>query len=110
MFPCINFLTMRHKLDGFHASCLRRILRIPAAYTSRISNERVYAEAGEMKLSRQLVERQLGSLRKNLAAPADCAVRAATFLPNSSTPITAAFVRKVGRPRHTWAEQLMQIF
>jgi hypothetical protein len=100
----------QRKLDGFHASCLRRILRIPAAYTSRISNERVYAEAGEMKLSRQLVERQLGSLRKILAAPADCAVRAATFLPNSSTPITAAFVRKVGRPRHTWAEQLMQIF
>jgi hypothetical protein len=35
----------RRRLDGFHARCLRQILKIPPAYFSRISNQKVLASA-----------------------------------------------------------------
>ena len=32
---------MRRRMDGFHARCLRKILKIPAAYVSRVSDDSV---------------------------------------------------------------------
>jgi hypothetical protein len=52
----------RDKLDAFPARCLRRILGIAPSYWSRISNNDVLHRAGAQKLSRILLERQLGFL------------------------------------------------
>ena len=47
------------RLDAFQARCLRRILRIPHSYYSRISNATVLERASRNKLSCLLLQRQL---------------------------------------------------
>ena len=50
----------RRRLDGFQARCLRRILRIPPAFVSRVSNEQVRQQAGgQTKVSLMLLRCQL---------------------------------------------------
>ena len=97
----------QRKLDGFYCRCLRRILHIMPAYISRISNDVVLQRAGQIKLSTLILKEQLLYLSKVASAPAHDLLRNATFLPHVLVPRMAAFVRKVGRPRHTWAEQLL---
>ena len=36
-------------------------------------------------------------------------LRLATFKDDTLIPLPAFYVRKVGRPRHTWAEQLIRL-
>ena len=45
----------RRRINGFYARCLRRILRIPAAFVSRATNAIVFAQAGVRPLSDQLL-------------------------------------------------------
>ena len=47
------------RMDGFHARCLRRILCIPAAFVSRVSNRSVLEAAQAKPLSELLMDRQL---------------------------------------------------
>eukprot|EP00959_Pyramimonas_sp_CCMP1952_P059992 1253339-Pyramimonas_sp.AAC.1 len=49
----------RRRLDGFQARCLRRILHIPHAYISRVSNEQVLLQAGQQRYTVQLLRHQL---------------------------------------------------
>lgn len=49
----------RQCLDAFQARCLRRILKIPPSYVSRVSNETVLSIAGGCPLSHTLLQSQL---------------------------------------------------
>ncbi len=95
------------RLDGFYCSCLRRILRIPAPYVSRVSNARVLQQSGCQQLSVTIREAQLALLDKVLHDPSLDVLRGASFHGRTLLPETAAWVRKRGRPRQNWIEQLM---
>lgn len=100
-------ISEQRKLDGFYCSCLRRIAKIPHAYYSRVSNKSVLQCFGADRLSTTLLRQQLLLLQKVASAPVSSPMRRATFHKETLTPLTNAFVKRVGRPRHTWAEQLL---
>ena len=99
----------RRRLDGFMARCLRRILHIPSAYISRISNASVYLRAGVKPLSEQLLKHQLLFLRKVALSGADSPVRRDTFVEGSLNPQIGRRVRKKGRPPQDWTSQLLRV-
>ena len=99
----------RRRLDGFYARCLRRILRIPAAYVSRVSNTKVLLQAGVKPFSEQLLFRQLALLGKVARSPTENPLRKDTFVPGSVTPQIGRTMRRVGRPRQNWTEMLMKV-
>ena len=81
----------------------------PPAYVSRISNAEVLRKAGQTALSSIILQSQLRLFSEIAQSPVSDPLRAATFHGEGVTPITNAFVRKQGRPRHTWTEQLLNI-
>jgi len=96
------------RLDGFHVRCLRKMLRIPVAYVSRISNKIVLQGAKQLPLSESIRAKQLKLLGQILTDPAkDLLKQVAFHHGNVMTPTTPAYVRRVGRPRHNWTEQLI---
>ena len=99
----------RRRLDGFHARCLRRILRIPAAYISRVSNEEVRQRAGVIPLSETILKRQLYLLRKVAISPQGDPLREDTFRESSILPQAGRYVRKIGRPRQEWCSELLKV-
>lgn len=101
-------LSEQRKLDGFYCRCLRRILRVQPAFLSRVSNTSILTRCGQAPFSKRLISDQLVLLGKVATAPSDDLMRKATFHKATLVPRTAAFVRKVGRPHHTWAEQLLK--
>jgi len=98
----------RRRLDGFVARCLRRMLGIPSAYISRVSNASVYAQAGIQRFSDQLLKQQLVLLGKVALAPDGSPLRNNTFAHGTLIPQIGRFIRKVGRPRQNWTSQLVQ--
>ena len=104
---CLGLAEQR-RVDAFQNYCLRRILRIPPAYVSRISNAEVLRKSGQELLGNMILRQQLQLFGQVVQSPMSDPLRAATFHGEGITPITAAFVRKRGRPRHTWTEQLLQ--
>ena len=97
------------RLDGFHARCLRKLLRIPPAYVSRISNSSVFTKASSKPFSSQLRRHQLLLWGSVAAEPDDSIIRETIFCAGSILPKEAAATRRVGRPRHTWANELHRI-
>ena len=97
------------RLDGFHAKCLRKMLKIPAAYISRISNDSVRNKAGVQPLSASVAKAQLALMEAVLNQPEKMALRRVAFQGTTTRPMTDAYVRKVGRPRHNWCEQVMKM-
>jgi hypothetical protein len=97
------------RLDGFQARCLRQAFGIAHSFRSRVSNQRVREIAGRQPLSQQIKDVQLKLLEKVLTVPSKKELRDATFLPQTDIPLTSAYVRKVGKPRHNWAEQLLKM-
>ena len=61
--------SQRRRLDGFYARCLRKVLSIPSACISRVSNAEVYSRAGVAPLSVQLLKKQLLLLGKAALSP-----------------------------------------
>jgi hypothetical protein len=98
----------RRRLDGFYARCLRRVLRIPAAFYSRVSNKTVFERAGVLPITEQLLHRQLVLLGKAARSPADSLLRSCVFIDDGLCPQVGRFVRRVGRPRLDWVSQVMQ--
>jgi sorting nexin-29 len=98
----------RRRLDGFYAIGLRRVLRIPAAFISRVSNKTIFEKAGVRPLSEQLLKRQLVLLGDVAGLPAGDPLRRNTFIGSSLTPSVAHYVRKVGRPKQNWTEEIMK--
>ena len=98
----------RRRIDGFQARCLRRILRVPAAYYSRIPNTSVRDRARTRPLSNMLLERQLlmfGEIARMDGGP----LRDTVFAPGKVELAELAGRRRRGRPRHTWAKQLQML-
>ena len=96
------------RLNGFQARCLRRILRIPSSFVSRISNKSVVERAKTKSFSSQLLKQQLLLLGRVAHAPAHDVLRRLTFVGESLQPMTHRFVRKVGRPRQEWAPKMLK--
>ena len=99
----------RRRLDGFYARCLRRILRIPAAYYSRVSNQTVFGRAGVVPLTRQLARQQMLLLGQVARAPANDPLRRDTFVSDSLQLRISQYIRRVGRPRQNWTEELLKL-
>ena len=104
---CCLVKVQRRRLDGFHARCLRRILGIPAAYISRVSNAAVFAEAGAKPITEQLTGRQLMLLRRVGKSPAGSSIRKNTLRGDSATPVVGFYIRRQGRPRYDWTSQAL---
>ena len=91
------------KLDGFHARCLRSILKVPHAYLSRVSNAQVLQQAGVPALTQTLRERQL-KLFGELARKGDTSLlRQVVFQPGTLEARRWPGLRRQGRPRQAWA-------
>jgi hypothetical protein len=100
--------TTAARLDAFQARCLRRILKIPPAYVSRVSNEEVRLRARTEQVSQLLRRRQqLFYVTLVLKADAD-PVRQRILMPGSVVPRQVAFRRRRGRPRLSWTAQAFQ--
>ena len=98
----------RRRLDGFVARCLRRILCIPAAFVSRVSNATVYEKAGMRPFSQQVLKHQLHLLRKVAVQGAGHPLRVDTFEGTTLNPQIGRYVRRIGRPRQDWTTQLLR--
>ena len=98
----------RRRLDGFYARCLRRVLGIPAAFVSRVSNKSVFEKACVQPLTEQISFRQLVLLGKVARSPADSLLRRCVFIDDTLIPEVGRFVRRVGRPRLDWTTELMK--
>jgi len=98
----------RRRLDGFYVRCLRKVLGIPAAFYSRVSNKIVLERAGVLPLTEQILKRQLVILGKVARSPADSLLRRCVFRDDSLIPQVGRYVRRVGRPRQDWASQVMR--
>ena len=98
----------RRRLDGFYARCLRRILRIPPAYLTRVSNAKVLEKAKVQSLSEPLLHRQLLLLGKAATSMDGSPMRSDTFKEGGIIPQMGSFIRKKGWPRQDWTTQLMK--
>lgn len=96
----------QRRLDGFHAYCLRRILGIQAAFISRVSHAKVFEKAAQERVTKQLLKQQLLYFGKIARMGEDSVLRRSAFH-HGLMPCTAFYVRKAGRPRKTWTEQLV---
>lgn len=99
----------RRRLDGFHARCLRKILRVPCAFVSRVSNAAVLARAEVQAFSEQLLRTQLILLGKVARSPDGDPLRVDTFAAGTVNPQIGRYVRRLGRPRQDWTTELMKV-
>ena len=89
----------RGRLDGFQVRCLRRILKVPPSYYSRIPNLQVLTMAGQKRL-REMLMRQQMILMGNLAfRPPHEPVRSSIFQSHSFELRPLPGPAKRGRPR-----------
>ena len=95
----------RRRLDGFQNRCLRRILRIPPAFISRVPNAEVLRRARCHTATDMLLQRQL-LFGKALRCPFDHVMHQTAFIPGSLQPATSRFVRRVGRLRREWVTEI----
>ena len=98
----------RNKLDAFHARSLRRILGIAPSFWSRISNKGVLDRIEAPKLSRILLEQQLGFLGTLARRPDTCPVQKFVFGPQlSRKPVE--YKRRQGRPNIEWVAEVFKV-
>jgi hypothetical protein len=97
------------RLDGFQAGCLRQILGIPCSYVSRISNQRVREQCDVQLFSKTVRRAQLQLLGQVITNEKRTVLKDVTFHGETFQSETSAFVRRVGRPRQNWTEQLLAI-
>ena len=100
--------SQRRRLDGFYARCLRRVLHIPAAFVSRISNSVVFKRASVQPITEQLLRKQLVLFQQVATAPQGDPLRRDTFVAEGMDPMISHFIRRVGRPRLDWTQELLR--
>ena len=76
---------------------------------SRVSNKSVQEQCCLKQLSQTIREMQLKLLGKVLTDPRKQVLREVAFHKDSLDSETSAFVRRVGRPRQNWTEQLIGV-
>ena len=85
-----------------------KILGIPPAFLSRVSNERVFQVAGQTRASALLLQRQLSLLGEVLRAPQTSPLSYLSFTPGTDQPAVSRYVRRVGRPHREWIPTVLQ--
>ena len=95
------------RLDGFQCRCLRKILKVPPSFYSRVSNAEVLRRAGHASASSLLLQRQLVLFGRVARGPDDSPCKVVSFIPGTWTPATNRYVRRVGRPRKEWIPTLL---
>ena len=110
LWPSVLWLgrVARRKLDGFHARCVRIILRIAPSYYSRVSNADVLKQMRAPTLSSMVLEQQLGYFGKLARRPSSCGVRGIIFQDDLSLK-TFSVARRRGRPRLEWGNELFKV-
>ena len=98
----------RRRLDAFHCRCLRRMLRIPHAYYSRVSNHDVLARAMEGKLSDALLKCQVRRYCQIQSLAAGSLVKR-VVCNDHGAPIAWASRRCRGRSRQRWASEVFKL-
>ena len=110
---------LRQKIDAAQARYLRRILKLPAAYISRISHQEVRRRCSTYRFSTFIFRAQLRWLGHILRKPATDPLRRILFEPNSplnprrppSLNPNRPARQRVGRPQTDWAQfLLLQIY
>ena len=99
-------------LEYIHARCLRRILKIKAAWWSRISNSEVLRKAKCAPILHHIRRKQLALLGHILRRPFDDPDRLSCFEPNTHLDPRRPpdCHRRVGAPRKTWFKTLEPLF
>ena len=98
----------RWRLDAFHCRCLRRILRIPPSFVSRVSNQTVLEGGKSTALSGSLIERQKKLYSSIAQLPEDSLVRL-VVCDSSGMPVRWAGRRRQGRPRQQCAAEVFKL-
>ena len=96
------------RLVGFYCRCLRKILRIPSAFISRISNSKVLQRAGVTPFTNQILKQQQALLIKVASSAPGCILRNSTFIGETLTPQVGRYVRRIRRPRQDWISEVMR--
>ena len=94
--------------DAFHCRCLRKMLRIPCSYLSRISNEEVLGVACQQRLSTLLQERQVQQYKRIAHLTNDSLVRQ-VVCNSSGEPMEWHCRRGRGRPRQMWSQSVYKM-
>ena len=105
LVPLVFTVAQKRRVDGFQNRCLRRIIGVPPAYISRVSNDAVLPKASYRCATRLLLKRRLQLFGKILRSPEGHPLRTAAFIPGTNTPATERFVRRVGRPAKEWVRE-----
>ena len=98
------------RMDVFQASCLRKMLRIKPSFISRVSNATVRELARQPPLSQLIRTSQLKLMHKVLNNQQKLELRRAAFHRHTMTSTTDAFVRRIGRPRQNWTEEILKAY
>ena len=94
------------RLDAAQARWLRRIMHIPSAYYSRITDETVRERSQQVRWSSQLLQRQLVLYGHILRLENSDPLRMATFDDNLNQPSPPGSSKKRGRPRSFWVKEV----
>ena len=97
----------RRRIDGFQARCLRKLQGIQHSYYSRVPNSEVLRRAGQKALSLTLLGQQMRFLGE-IACRDPGPIRDSIFKPGSLVLVDEDWARKQGRPRHTWAGEVLK--
>ena len=97
--------TYRARIDAFHYQCLRRILRIPPSFISRVSNETVLNLSGQTSMTTLLQNRQKFLYKKIQQLSENDSLKR-LVCNESGTPIDWSRNRRRGRPRQMWSHSV----
>ena len=81
----------------------------PQDHVSWASNQRVREQAGVQPFSKAVRRAQLQLLGKVIGDDKKKVLKEVTFHGDTLDPETSAYVRRVGRPKQNWTEQLITI-
>ena len=96
------------RLNAFQCYCLRRILRIPPSYVSRVSNLRVLERACQTQYSDLLQQRQIRLYQKVQSMPVESMLRRLVCNLNGC-PKQWHYHRNRGRPQQRWAQSVFKL-
>jgi len=97
----------RHRLDSFHCWCLRRILKVPDSYFSRVSNSDILLRANMKPLSELLLERQKKILWSVIQRPDTLVGR--LLVTETGALRHWSCSRRRGRPRQRWGKEVFKL-
>ena len=106
--------TLTRTIDGAQARYLRRILKVPAAFISRVSHKEIRRHCSTYRFSTFIFRSQLNWLGHILRKPPTDPLRLVLFQPNTDfeprRPPTNDRVTKAvrGRPNMDWGQELLR--